>query len=418
MLCTRNARPKRIFETLEAEPSPMSDQSPVRLGDRSLFSTLRARAYLNHAAISPASDPVRAAVSRAISELSEQGSSAFSARLAEREQLRVSLGRLLGADSDEIALVPNTMYGLSALATALPFESGDRLIVFEGEYPTNVSVWQQLSERFGLSLVRLPVADFAIASGADFGRVKAELARGRVRLCAISAVQFQTGLRVPLAELAELCHAHGAELAVDAVQGLGCVPLDVRALGIDYLAAGSHKWLMGTDGAGVLYARRDLAARMRPMLVGAMSHVDAVRLFTGRDELRYDRPLRADIGVFEGGMMSSLSVAALAASLELLSRLGPTAIFEHVQRYHDLLEAGLLARGFRSLRAADLARRSGILGVLPPPTAADSANLAARLGQRGIVCSSPQGVLRFAPHFPNALSEVPEVLAALDDALR
>jgi selenocysteine lyase/cysteine desulfurase len=395
-----------------AKPNPTP-----RLGDRSLFSTLRATAYLNHAAMSPASDPVRHAVQRALDELAEFGSPAFFARLRERDTLREQLARLLGVDQDEIALMPNTMYGLSALALSLPWRAGDRVIAFEGEYPTNVSVWQRTCERFGLEFTLLPVQDFAHADGPDFARLRTEFARGGVRLCAVSAVQFQTGLRMPLQRIAALCHEHGAELAVDAVQALGCVPLDVRALGIDYLAAGSHKWLMGIDGAGVLYARRELAARFKPALVGCMSHVDAVALFGSSGQLRYDRPLRADVRVFEGGMLSSVSCSALSAALQLLLALGPDAIYGHVNSYLDALEPALVERGFASLRAPDRERRSGILG-LQPPRDADVAKLVSFLGARGIVCSSPDGVLRFAPHFANSLDEVPLVVQAVDAALR
>jgi cysteine desulfurase / selenocysteine lyase len=389
-----------------------------RLGDRSLFSLLRARAYLNHAAISPASDPVRAAAQHAIDELARHGTAAFSARLAEREALRDKLARLLGADASEIALVPSTMYGLAALAVSFPWRAGDRVIGFAGEYPTNVSVWQSACERHGLSLTLLPLEDFARPDGPDLTRLEQELAAGRVRMCAVSAVQFQSGLRMPLARIAELCHAHGAQLAVDAVQALGCLPLDVRALGIDWLAAGSHKWLMGLDGAGVLYGRRELIGELRPGVVGAMSHVDAVALFGAPGQLRYDRALRSDMKVFEGGMLSSVSISALDASLGLLLTLGAAAIHAHVDAYLDALERELLARGFTSLRAPDLARRSGILGVRPPPLAGgDAAYWVARLAGHGIACSSPDGVLRFAPHFANSLDEVPHIAAAVDALL-
>ena len=133
--------------------------------------------------------------------------------------------------------------------------AGARVIVFEGEYPTNVSVWQRACLQHGLTLYMLPVSDFARAEGADLSALERELSHGDVQLCAVSAVQFQSGLRMPLQRIAQLCHAHGAQLAVDAVQALGSVPFDVQALGVDYAAAGSHKWLMGSDGAGVLYIR-------------------------------------------------------------------------------------------------------------------------------------------------------------------
>jgi cysteine desulfurase / selenocysteine lyase len=386
-----------------------------RLGDRSLFPDLRSKAYLHHAAISPASSAVRAAVERVIRESAEEGAVAFSRRLQEREALRGELGSLLGArySASEIAFVPSTMYGLAAVALSLPWRAGDRVMVFSDEYPTNVTIWQQACALFGSSLTLLPASDFAAPGGPDFTRFDAELARGGVRLCAVSAVQFATGLRMPLRELAERCHSHGAELAVDAVQALGAVPLDVNELGIDYLAAGSHKWLMGADGAGVVYVRRALLGALRPAFAGAMSHQGALDLFTrGPGHLRYDRPLRDEARVFEGGMVSTTALAGLAAALSTLRALGIENIFAHIQRYHDALEGAVIDLGFRSLRAPDLARRSGILSFAPPK-GTSAPQLAAALTAAGVICSGPDGVLRFAPHFWNSPDEVAGVLAEL-----
>ena len=394
-------------------PAPLQP----RLGERGLFSELQAVAYLNHAAISPLSDPVRAAARSALDDFARQGSVGFGVRLSERQALREDLARLLHAQPHEIALVPSTMYGLAALATSLPWRAGARVIVFEGEYPTNVTVWQRACERFGLQLCSLPLSDYAGAAGPDLSRLERELARGDVQLCAASAVQFQTGLRMPLADIARLCHAHGAQLAVDAVQALGSTPFDVRALGVDYAAAGSHKWLMGLDGSGVLYIREDLLPALQPAVAGAFSHVDSERIFTHAGELRYDRPLRNEARLFEGGMMSSVSTSALGASVRILLELGPERIHAHVNAYLDQLERGLLARGFTSLRATDAARRSCILGVLPPAGIENASRLASLLGTRDVVCSAPDGVLRFAPHFANAHSEVDLVLEALDQVL-
>lgn len=389
------------------------------LGDRSLFPDLRSLAYLNHAAISPLSLPARQAAERALADLARDGSVNFGARLFERQQLREDLARLLGADSAEIALVPSTGYGLAALATSFPWRRGARVIAFDGEYPTNVSVWQQACRQNALQLTMLPVADFARPDAPDFSALERELRRGDVQLCAASAVQFQTGLRMPIERIAELCHAHGAQLAVDVVQALGSVPFNVRALGVDYAAAGSHKWLMGADGAGVLFIKAEHLPQLSPSVAGAFSHVDSELLFAQAGQLRYDRALRSEARVFEGGMMSSISVSTLSASVPILLELGVERIFAHVNTYIDALEAGLIERGFHSLRLTDTARRSCILGLqLPAASALSAARFAAELCTRGVVCSAPDAVLRFAPHFQCGLAEVSQVLAAVDDVIR
>jgi cysteine desulfurase / selenocysteine lyase len=392
--------------------------SAARLGSRSLFPELRAVAYLNHAAIAPLSTPVRSAAARVLDQLACAGSVSFPERLSERQALRENLARLMNAQPSEVALVPSTLYGLGVLATSLPWRRNARVIVFDGEYPTNVSVWQRAAAQHGLTLSLLPVSDFARPEGPDFSALERELKRGDVQLCAASSVQFQTGLCMPLREIAALCHAHGAQLAVDAVQGLGSVPFDVRALDVDYAAAGSHKWLLGSDGAGVLFIKQALLSQLSPAFAGAFSHVQAEQIFMQAGQLRYDRPLLDEARLFEGGMLSSVSVAALGASLPILLELGVPNIHAHVNAYLDVLERGLVERGFRSLRLADAARRSCTLGVLPP-SAFMASRIATELTIRGVVCSAPDGVLRFAPHFANAIAdEVSEVMAALDEVLR
>jgi selenocysteine lyase/cysteine desulfurase len=310
------------------------------------------------------------------------------------------------------------MWGLGCVALGRQWLRGDRLLLWRGEYPTNVTTFQRAAELFGLAITFLPASDLQAPGGADLAALEHELRRGGVRLCAISAVQFQTGVRAPLAEIAALCHEHGAELVVDAVQAAGAVPLDVRAMDIDYLAAGAHKWLCGADGVGMLYVSRARLPALRPPVTGAMSYDGAMDLLAaGPGHLRYDRALRGDAKRFEGGMQSSTSCAALEASLDLLLALGVGEIHRHVNAYLDVLEPQLVARGFVSMRLPEVARRSCILSLQPPP-GRDAPALASALAAHGIVCACPDGLLRISPHWPNAEREIPDVVGAVDDVLR
>jgi selenocysteine lyase/cysteine desulfurase len=218
--------------------------------------------------------------------------------------------------------------------------------------------------------------------------------------------------------MAALCARRGAALCLDVIQAAGVVPLDVVALGVDFVACGGHKWLLGTDGAGFLWIRPGRVQELRPALAGWLSHEDALSFLVGGEEgrLRYDRPLRRDAHVFEGGSMSGLAHAALDASLGTLLELGIRSIFAHVQAFHDRLEPALRARGFEVLRDPVPERRSGTLSARAP---AGSSALAVRdgLGRRGVVVTVPDGLVRFAPHWPNSLDEVALVEAALDEVL-
>jgi selenocysteine lyase/cysteine desulfurase len=388
----------------------------IELGDRSLYPELKAKAYLAYAATAPASVLVQAAVGRVLASYAEQGTTAIFTWIEQRERLRAKLGQLLGTGASNIALTSGTTRGISDLALSLDWRAGERILLFSGEFPANVSPWQRAAELFGLELGFL---DLSLAIG-DMGgllaQLEQELARG-ARLVAVSAVQFQTGLRMPLAEIATLCQRYGAELCVDAIQACGVVPLDVESLGIDYLVCGAHKWLLGLEGAGFVYARPERARALLPRTAGWLSHEDGTLfLFAGQGKLRYDRPLKPTLQMLEGGSSSTVGFAALEAAIDPILELKPAAIFEHVNRYHDRLEPELTARGFRSLRAAAPEQRSGIL-ALEPPTGIQAQDLVAELRGHGVIASMPDGLLRFAPHFPSSFAEIPGVSSAVDAAL-
>jgi selenocysteine lyase/cysteine desulfurase len=387
------------------------------LGDRSLFPALQPKAYLNHAAISPPSAPVQDAVAACLQHYTEQGMGAFMTYLEQREGLRASLASLVGAQSDEIGFVPNTSWGVVFAAMCFPWERGDGIVLLDGEFPTNITPWQQAAELYGLKITRIPAAHFGSPDpGQGLAQLDAALRDG-AKLIAVSAVQFQTGLRMPLMAISALARRHGATTFVDAIQGCGVVPLDFEALGVDLASCGSHKWMMGLEGAGFVYVRREMGPRLRPRLAAWLSHQDGLGfLFDGPGHLRYDRPLKQDASMVEGGAYNTLGFVALHTSLQLIESLGVPTIYEHVQRYHDALEPKLTALGLTSLRSPSPGERSGIL-AFEVPEAGEPTRLPERLAARGVSASYPDGRLRFAPHWPNALDEVDLVAAAVADAL-
>ena len=384
----------------------------AELGSRALFPKLSARVYAAHAAISPHSLAVREAILAVTDDYAEHGVGAVGGWFQAREGLRQRLATLLGAEADEVAFVRNTTEGVVAIAMGLPWRRDDRVVLYTGEFPTNVTPWLSAAEAHGLVPVFLPSSDFTDTTRA-LERLEDTLREG-ARLVAVSAVSFQTGRRVPLKAMSDLCHAHGAVLFVDAIQALGAVPINVHDSGIDFLAAGGHKWLMGPEGTGVLYAARDQAAQLVPRVAGWLSHEEPLDfLFGGEGLLRYDKPLKRDISFVEAGVPNALGFAALDASVSLLLQLGVETIHQHINQWNDALEVGLIERGFESLRASDADARSGILSVIAPDPGA-TVGVHDALNAHGISCNVPDGKLRFAPHWPNRVDEVPVVLEAID----
>jgi cysteine desulfurase / selenocysteine lyase len=389
----------------------------VALGDRSLYPELEAKAYLAYAATAPLSVRVKSAVTELLDAFARGGNVAFLACLEQRERLRQKLGQLVNADPRDIALVTGTTRAITDLALSLDFRAGERVVLFSGEFPANVTPWQRAAELFGLRIDFVDLSH-ALADPSSFLLPLERLLAAGTRLVAVSAVQFQTGLRMPLERIAELCQKYGAELCVDAIQACGVIPLDAPRLGVDYLVTGAHKWLLGPEGAGFLYARPERARALVPRTAGWLSHEEGTSfLFAGPGQLRYDRGIKQSIQYLEGGSSSSMSFAALEAAIDPILELTPATIFQHVDRYLDRLSPVVASRGFHSLRTAAPEGRSGISSFVPP-AGVMAADLVLELRARGVFASMPDGLLRFAPHFPNSPSEIETVADALDEALR
>lgn len=389
------------------------------LGSRAHFPELQFAAYLAHAAISPAHLGQQAAVQRALTDLAHFGAAAFPAYQAQRERLREGLAQLLSVPVRQVALTPGTTRSITDIALSLPLSESDELVLFRGEFPANVLPWSLAAREVGakVTLLEAPSPRRPDLVGGILEDVEKRLKRG-ARYVAVSAVQFQTGLQMPTAELGALCRRYSAHLLVDGIQAVGPVPTSPREDGMSFLAGGAHKWLLGSEGAGYCYLSEELRQELRPKTLGWLSYEGGERfLFEGGPELlRYDLEEREDASVFEGSTASLLSFVAMEAGVDLVRAVGPEAIFQHTQAYHDAIESRIEALGFRSVRGVE-GTRSAILSFLPPEGVLLK-DLSMELRKRGVMMSTPAGHLRLAPHFSNSLAEVEGVCSALEEALR
>lgn len=198
--------------------------------------------YLNHAAVSPLPRRSAEAIKRLADDTLEYGSLHYDQWLDTYEQLRVVAARMIGAERGEIALVKNTSEGIATVAMGLDWRPGDRIVAFREEFPANRNPWMRLEGQ------RAEVVWLSITDSLD----TIDRAASGAKLLAISFVQYLSGFRADMKAIGEICRRRGCFFLVDAIQGLGAFPLNVRESNIDALAADGHKWMLGPEGCGIL----------------------------------------------------------------------------------------------------------------------------------------------------------------------
>jgi len=367
------------------------------------FPWCRERIYLNNASIGPI--PVR--TQRAIDAV--QAKRRDPALFTDEELPAILAGgrqaaaRLLNASPTEIALAPNTSYGLNMAAQVLPFRAGDLVLVPDGEFPANVYPWL-LQARRG---VRTELVPRTAEGWPDEVRLLERVADPRVRAVAVSFVQFATGYRVDLDRLGAACRAHETFLVVDAIQGLGQCPLDLRRTPVDVLSCGAQKWLLGPWGAGFLYVRADLLGALEPAFAGWMA-------FRGTDDFTrlcdYDPTFHADARRFELVTLPFQDVAGMTASLGLLDEVGVTAVAAHLRALRGPLEDAAARGRFTVVSPTDDPHDCGIWCVRTPDVRAAYR----RLRAAGVVASMREGSIRLSPHLYNSMDDVARVVELLE----
>jgi selenocysteine lyase/cysteine desulfurase len=364
------------------------------------FSLPACTVYLNHAAVSPLPFRVMSAVDGALREAAAGADAIWMERLAECDRVRESAAKLLGAGAArEVAFVPNTSAGLSYVAEGIAWRDGDNVVSADSEFPSNVYPWLGLADR-GVELRRVAEVD---------GQVTLEaLERAitpRTRVVALSWVQYASGFRIDLAAVAELCRVHDALLVVDAIQGLGALPLSVSESGVDVCVAGAHKWLLGGEGIGVFYVSERALERIRPVIRGWRS----VKNVFGPVS---DPPDYADGAArFECGTANVAGIYGLGAAIDWLLEIGPERIGQRVLSLAQRTERGLARLGFELAvqRRPDTA--SGIVAAEHPEVAART--LLKKLAAGDIQVADRQGFLRISAHFYNTEEEIDRCLDSI-----
>jgi selenocysteine lyase/cysteine desulfurase len=360
-------------------------------------------AFFDHAAVAPLTARAQQALIQWAGDVAGNGVASWSAWQARIEEARRRFGTLLNTDPLDIAFIPNTTAGLGLVAEGLTWWPGDNVVTAEEEYPSNLYPWMNLADR-GVELRRVPSRAGRIAIDDLAAAIDA-----RTRLVTLSWVEYASGFRNDLDTIGALCRERGVLFLVDAIQGLGVLPLDLARTPIDFLSADGHKWLLGPEGAGVFYARRERLGDLHPVGVGWNSVVGA------HDFTTIDFTLKPHAGRFEGGTLNVAGIVALAASLELLLEMGGPAVLEG--RILDLTER--LCQGVRRIgwgvhgRAHDQ-DRSGIVSLVAPDGLAPPA-VVRQARAAGFIVNQRAGRVRVSPHAYNSEDEIDRLVSFLGE---
>ncbi len=354
--------------------------------------------YFNHAAVSPLPKLAAQAMQAQVAGVAANGVHEFPRWSGDYRGLRAAAAAMIRCAPDEIAITKNTSEGLSAVANGLDWKPGDVVVCLEEDFPANFLPWRELQTRRGVRLRKLELADGAL----DLDRI--DEACAGARLLALSYVHFLTGFRLDLQAAGEICRRRRCLFVVDAVQGMGAFPIDVKQAGIHALSASAHKWLLGPEGCAVFYIDRDFMDDVEPMEFGWTNT-------QGFEDYRLDGGLRSDAGRYECGTLNSAGCAGMRASLEFLNAIGSAAAAAHIHALVEQLLAGAAHKGYAPAAERSRATGSGIVSLRK--AGVDSGQTVKMLYENRISAALRMGRIRVAPHVYNTNGEVDRLLELL-----
>jgi kynureninase len=371
---------------------------------RAEFPVVDRRTYLISASLGPLSLRSRALAEEHLDLWGTLGPEElwFEHGLPRLRECRQRFAALIGADEDEVAVIPSVSVGLSSLATCLDFHSRPKIVLSGMDFPTNHYVWLA-QERVGAKLEVVSSPDGIRLEEADFVAAVDE----QTAVVNINRVLFESSWIVDLQPIVSAAHDRGALVVVDDFHGSGIVPLDVHALDIDFLVTGALKWLCGGQGIAFLYCRRDLIESLTPRVVG---------WFGTQNPFDFDRSvlaLRGDARRFENGTYALPQAWTAAGGLSIILEVGVDAIRARSQELTRAIIERVDEAGLDLLSPRPDDRRGGLVRVRIPGGRATAERILHQLFERDVVLDSRGDALRISPHFFNDFRDIDRCFAEL-----
>jgi selenocysteine lyase/cysteine desulfurase len=321
------------------------------------------------------------------------------------EETRKNLARLVHTGPERIGIVKNTGEGLNILASGLEWNAGDRILLTDYEFPSNVYPFLNL-QRHGVEIDYVKNQNGKILLE-DIERMLTP----KTKLLSISFVEFINGYRNDLKTIGKLCHSNNTVFCVDSIQGVGAFDLPVEETGIDFLSNGGQKWLMGPMGTAFIYLTKEIQDRIQPAYAGWLSVENAWDFFD------FDLKFLSSAQRYEHSTHNFLGLAGLNAAVKLLLEVGIPNIEMHLQNLGEQLISGLRKHNLGVLSDDHPQFRSGIISFTHPDPIRNEA-IYRELKQKKIYISlrpflNGDKILRAAPHFYNTEEEIDKLLLAI-----
>ena len=393
---------RRIQLNGESAGHEAAPERPLRVGPlpdriRHRFPIFRNRIYINSCSQGALSDSVRAAYENYLEDWDERGAP-WDYWVEKSEDARRAFAGLVNALPDEVAVTTSVSAGLSAIATGLRYARRSKIVTTDWEFPTVGQIWHAQETR-GARVVHIEADD---AGELPLERFEREI-DDDTAIVSVTHVCYRNGARVDVPEIARIAHERGALVVLDAYQTAGSLPLDVDELGVDFLAAGALKYLLGSAGLAFLYARREVVERIWPTATGWFADKNIFEM----DHRDYSPAPTASR--FQSGTPPIPAIYAGVAGIELMQEIGVADTRKHV----NALNARLI-EGLDELAATVVTpRRAKRRGALVCARSKDAPELVRALGREGIVTSDRDSNLRISAHAYNSAGDVDQLLAAV-----
>lgn len=352
--------------------------------------------YFNHAAVSPLPARVARAITDHTAEVSQFGAKNWKAWYRNYDVTREKAARLLGTGASQIAFLPSTSHALNLVAQGINWNTGDTVLGDDMEFPANVYPWMNLAGR-GVEY-RMARSRDGVLSASDF----LDFTDSTTRVLSVSWVAFHNGFVFPLKELGRLCQQRDILFVVDAIQGLGTMPINVEELHIDVLAADAHKFLYGPETCTIFYFSERAKHAIGTPWAGWWNVRGGEPFLNYHYAMAFPESGRR----YEPGSLPTAQLAGLSAALDLLAEMEIETVQARVETLTSRLREGLSELGWTIRTPAGAP--SAIVSAVPPD--GDARGASRRLEEMGVITSAREGAVRFSPHAGNDEEEVERLL--------